>query len=129
MEHNIHIPNIEEIKAHVKKHKMTYAVGTTAVLSSGFTLLVARRFGIQISIAPVFNNLPTFHNDNSSLVNFGGHTTKMVKRLSDGKIWEKVADAAHEAGVSQPYMSRHLHGYNRDVGGEVYKIIGIGTTG
>lgn len=129
MEHNIHIPNIEEIKTHVKNHAIPYAVGTTAVVSSGLTLLVARRFGIQISIAPVFNNMPMFNNDNSSLVNLGGHTTKMVERLSDGHIWKKVTEAAVDAGVTPSYMSKHLNGHQPDVYGEIYKIIGVGTTG
>jgi hypothetical protein len=116
--------------SHVKKHKTAYLVGTLVVVTNGFTFLVMRQIGAQtISMSPVFNNVPIFNNDNSSLVNFGGHTTKFVKRLSDGKMWEKVTEAADEAGCGLPKMSRHLNGHSPHVYEEVYKIVGVGTTG
>lgn len=132
MEFNVRVPHIDEIKAHIKKHKTEYAVGTAVVITAGVTYLVTRRLVVQpISVAPVFNNIPTFNNNGSNNVNFGGHATKIVKRLSDDKVWEKITYAAEEAGVTPSYMSRHLHGHNHfpDVHGEMYKIVGVGTTG
>lgn len=114
----------QAVKLHVKKHKMKYAVGSTIVV----TYLVTRQFGVRtVTIAPVFNNTanPTFNNT----VNLGGHMTKMVKRMSDGKMWETVTSAAAEAGSSVDLMSKHLNGHKPDVYGEVYKIVGVGTTG
>ena len=121
--------NLDSIKAHVKRHEKAYWIGSLVVVA-GVTFVVTRRFVVpKISVSPVFNNTPVFNNDNSSLVNFGGHTTKLVQRTSDGKVWTKVTEAAAEADVSVSYMSRHLHGHNPDVGGEQYIIVGVGTTG
>lgn len=128
MDFNVHFPNFDEVKIHVKKHQMKYAVGTTTVVVSGITFLVTRQFGVRtITVAPVFNNV--INNDNSSTVHFGGHMTKMVKRLSDGKIWESVTEAVEEIGCSFDKMSRHLNGHKSHVDNEVYKLIGVGTTG
>lgn len=131
VEHKINFDNtVQGIKAHVKKHSTKYTVGTAIVVTAGVTYCVTRQFGVKtITVAPVFNNMPTFNNDNSSLVNFGGHMTKMVKRLSDGKMWETVTEAANEAGCSLSFMSRHLNGHEQNVYNEVYKIVGVGTTG
>lgn len=126
MDINLKIPFGDEIQAHVEQHKTAYLVG----ISIAATYIVTRTVCVSsISVAPVINNMPTFNNDNSSLVNFGGHTTKIVQRLSDGKTWAKVTDAANEAGVSVSYMSRHLNGKESNVYNDIYKIIGIGTTG
>ena len=119
----------DQIKSHIQDHRIAYWTGSIVVVA-GVTYILTRRLAPQtITVAPVFNNIPTFNNDNSSLVNLGGHTTKMVERLSDGQIWKKVTEAAVEAGVSPSYMSRHLHGHKPDIFGETYKIVGVGTTG
>jgi len=119
----------DQVKNHINEHQAKYWTGSL-VMVVGVTYIVTRSFGVQtIYVSPVFNNMPTFNNDNSSLVNFGGHMTKMVKRMSDGKIWEKVTEAASEAGVSTSFMSRHLNGHEPNVYNEIYKIVGIGTTG
>ena len=118
----------DRAKAHVSRNRTAYIIGTTMVLTGGATYFVTRQMMIkQISIAPVFNNMPTFNNDNT--VNLGGHMTKIVKRDSDGAMWQKMTEAANDAGVSPSYMSRHLHGKNPDVGGQTYTIVGLGTTG
>ena len=130
MELTIKVPYIDRAVDHIKRHKTEYIVGTSVVVTAGVTFLLTRRFAIQaISVAPVFNNMPTFNNDNSSLVNFGGHATKIIKRMSDGEMWAKVTEAAEEAGVSTSFMSRHINGHEPDVYGEIYKIVGVGTTG
>jgi hypothetical protein len=122
------------VKEHVAKHKKVYRIGSYVVVA-GVSILVYKKFylprpaAVQIINNVVPNIAPVFNNDNSSLVNLGGHTTKMVKRLSDDKIFEQVTDAAREAGCSVPKMSRHLNGHNPHVYEEVYKIIGVGTTG
>ena len=130
MELTIKVPYIDKMTDHIKRHKTEYIVGSSVVVTAGVTFLLTRRFAIQsISVAPVFNNMPIFNNDNSSLVNFGGHTTKMVKRMSDGAMWEKVTEAAAENNAPLSLMSRHLNGHKPDVYGEIYKIVGVGTTG
>lgn len=126
MDINLKIPFGDEIQAHVEQHKTAYLVG----ISIAATYIVTRTVCVSsISVAPVINNMPTFNNDNSSLVNFGGHMTKIVKRMSDGKMWESVTEAAAEEGCTLSKMSRHLNGHNPHVYGEVYQLIGVGTTG
>ena len=126
--HNFNL-GLDRVKTHVKEHQKAYWVGSVVVVA-GVTYILTRRLGPQtITVAPVFNNIPIFNNDNSSLVNLGGHTTKMVKRLSDGEIFEKVTEAAADAGCSVSKMSRHLNGHSPHLYDEVYKIIGVGTTG
>ena len=111
----------QAVKLHVKKNQKFYlGVGVGA-----FVILVTRRPAINVVVSPLFNNTPVFNNS----VNFGGHMTKMVKRMSDGAMWETVTEAAKEAGVSLSFMSRHLNGHEPHVYNEVYKIVGIGTTG
>ena len=119
----------DQVKNHINEHKTEYWTGSLFMIA-GVTYVVTRSFGIQtIYMAPVFNNMPTFNNNNSNLVNFGGHMTKMVKRLSDDKIFEKVTEAAADAGCSVAKMSQHLNGHKDHVNNEIYKIVGIGTTG
>lgn len=118
----------DRAKAHVSRNRTAYIIGTTMVLTGGATYFVTRQMMIkQISIAPVFNNMPTFNNDN--VVNFGGPMNKIVRRESDGMVWEKVTDAALANDASVSLMSRHVNGHKPDVYGETYKIIGIGTAG
>lgn len=119
----------DQIKSHIQDHRTAYWAGSLVVIA-GATYIVTRRFGVQtISVAPVFNNMPTFNNDNSSLVNFGGHMTKMVERASDGKIWKTVTEAAEANNAPLSLMSRHLNGHKPNVYGEAFKIVGVGTTG
>jgi hypothetical protein len=117
----------ERTKKHLKDNKAIYiaAAGTSAVTVVSVVWLKQSLASTQINnvVAPVFNN------DNSSMVNMGGHMTKIVKRASDGKVWEKVTEAATDEGVSISRMSRHLNGHSPELFGEIYEIIGVGTTG
>lgn len=109
----------QAVKLHVRRNKKLYVgIGIGA-----FVVMATRRPTINVVNTATAN--PVFNNS----VNFGGHMTKMVKRMSDGAMWETVTEAAKEAGVSLSYMSRHLNGHESDVYNEVYKIVGIGTTG
>lgn len=116
------------IKEHVKKHKTAYTIGSY-VLVAGVAVYLTRNIYDEETPMQTLIFSPVINNDNSSTVNFGGHSTKIVQRLSDGKTWPKVTEAAEEVGCGVSKMSRHLHGHNPHVYDEVYKIIGIGTTG
>lgn len=115
----------EVAKEWTKKNWKPFVAGAAV---AGITVFVLRGRSAPTQI--ITNVTPVFNNDNSSsVVNFGGRMTKIVKRVSDGKVWEKVTEAAEEAGTSASFMSRHLHGHKPDVFGEEYRIIGIATTG
>ena len=106
-------------------------MGAYMVLSTARQLLIGHPDPSQITntIAPIFNN------DNSSVVNFGGTVSKIVKCVETGQTWEKVTEAAAGAkdgiGVPLSVMSKHLNEYPgyEDVGNLHYKIIGISTQG
>lgn len=119
----------DQVKNHIIDHKVEYWIGSLVVVA-GVTYIVTRRISTpQISVAPVFNNnvAPVFNN----VVNFGGHSTKIVKRLSDGAMWESVTEAANAAGKTVSTMSRHLNNYPgfETLDDEIYKIIGVSTIG
>ena len=65
--------------------------------------------------------------NNVTNVNMGGHAKKIVRRLSDGKLFGSVQEAAIEAGVSQPLMSNHLNGRSALIRGDKYEIAGLST--
>jgi hypothetical protein len=117
MEHNVNFPDGEGIKAHFRRNKKLY-LG----IGIGVAITLAIRKPVVINIAPVFNN-------SNQQVNFAGHTTKLVKCLETGQVWEKVTESAKSAGVPLARMSRHLHGHNPHLNGLHYKIVGVGTTG
>jgi hypothetical protein len=137
--------SIRNAKKHVEKHKVVYAsVGasvTTAIVMKVGTrpqiITVIQEVAAPALPSIINNNMPVFNNDNSSSVNFGGHVTKMVERVDDGKIWKKVKllaeEVAEENNVSfetaRVLLSRHLNGYIPDVYGVEYKPVGLGTTG
>lgn len=118
------------VKRHLKENKKTYLVGAgcfaTGYILRGYTLRVVSEVA-----APTFNNVvaPVMNNVVHNTVNNGGHCTKLVKRMSDGALFETVTDAADAAGCSVAKMSRHLNGHSPHVYEEIYKIVGLGTTG
>lgn len=113
---------VKNVKDHVKKHQMIYSLGAGSVLTTTVFVL-SRRFAGSVQIAPVFNNV-------NQQVNLGGYTTKFVKCIETGQVWEKVIDAADAVGVNRTVMSKHLNGHSADhLFGKHYKIVGIGTTG
>ena len=117
----------ERFKEHVENHKSAYVLaGGVGLVATG--LVVGRALGrtqivntVSPTIAPVMNN--------TSNVNFGGYSTKIVKCLETGQLWESVKDAAEAAGVNAVNMSRHINGHTPEVKGLHYVIVGMGTAG
>ena len=130
-----HKISIEKIKTHVREKKSSYISGAAGIGIGAVAVLVLRKPTIINSVAPVIS--PVFNNDNSSVVNFGGHATKIVQRASDGKIWAKAKHAAREIsethGITEEsartMLSRHTNGSLPDVFGEQYRTIGLSTVG
>ena len=149
MKHEVKIPEsvkekAERVKQHVQDNKMSYLIGGGCFVA-GYLLRKPQMITVvnetSPPIAPVFNNMPTisptFNNNNSSMVNFGGHLTKMVERVGDGMLWKKVKTAAEEIAKENevPFerahwlLSRHLNGHIPNVYSVVYRPAGVGTTG
>jgi hypothetical protein len=142
---------MRKVHQHFVKHQTVYACGATAVVSVVSTRMFGRPTVIvqnvmdktsdaaaqipQIINTPVFNNMPVI--DITNTINNAGHLHKIVQRLADGEIFEKAGDAAMDIaerhdityGTARWMLSKHLNGSKDDVYGEVYKIIGVGTTG
>ena len=134
----------QKVKGHFKKHRGKYITGATVVVVGGVCFYIGRKYqerSTSVSMDVVDNVRPTNVaigkdieidartkiTNNVTNINMGGYTTKMVKRLSDGMIYETVGDAAKAAGVNKTVMSKHINGKSNDVNGESYKIIGLGT--
>jgi len=118
VEHNFHIPQLDEIKVHVKKHSTKYAVGTAIVVTAGVTYCVTRQFGVKtITVAPVFNNTvsPVMNN----VTNNVGRCSKIVMDLETEQLWKKIKILAEELAKEHdvPFetvrhvLSKHLNGY------------------
>lgn len=90
--------------------------------------------GIALGVAlkrqiPSISNVvaPIFNNNNSSNVDLGGYTHKIVKCFETGDIWETVKDAAESNDVDIVRMSRCINGHIPHINGFHYSVIGLGT--
>ena len=133
---------MSKIKEHFRRNADRYIVGvSTGVVIAGITYIIMR------SCTPLHSNgaLSPLHsngqgqsfnisagNDVSNVgnvthVNFGGHTHKLVRDNSTGKVWETVGEAATDIDVNRVTLSRHLNGHIPHIKGKTYSIAGIGT--
>jgi hypothetical protein len=118
----------KEIKQHVDDNKLWYVLGAgiaTGVV--GRSLYHSAPVTIANSVAPIIS--PVFNNDNSSMVNFGGHLTKIVRCIETDEMWPTVTKSAKATGNTLNRMSQHLNGHRADLNGLHYVIEGVGTTG
>lgn len=136
---------MDKVKLHFRKHKTKYLMGTSVVIVGGVSFYIGRKYQDKLSsigmnvindISPtniaigkdiLIDNRTEITNNVTNTVNMGGHVRKIVKRLSDNKLYSSVQEAAEDAGVSQSTMSNHLNGKLNHVRGEYYEIAGIGT--
>lgn len=130
----------ERFKAHLERNKKVYiwsAIGITAGIAGGYAIAKAEeRDGgheVRMYVDTGGGDIDTVvfgdNSTESTVNNYYGHSTKIVKCLETGEIWETVGEAARAAGVSQPVMSKHLNGHTDHVYNNHYEIIGQGTTG
>ena len=129
----------QKVKGHFKKHKVKYIVGGTCLVVGGAVGYYVSKHYHGISMDVISKVEPTnvaigkdinIENktditNNVTNVNMGGPMRKIVRRLSDGKLFSSVTDAAEDAGVSLPTMSNHLNGRKDHVNGEQYSIEGL----
>ena len=131
----------QKVKGHFKKHKVKYIVGGACIVVGGTVgYYVGKHYhGVNMNVISKVEptnvaigkdiNIEnkTDITNNVTNVNMGGHVKKLVRRLSDGKIFGSVTEAAEDAGVAQSTMSNHLNGRDSHVKGESYEIAGLGT--
>ena len=131
----------QKVKGHFKKHKAKYIVGGACLVVGGTVGYYVSKHYHGASMDVITKVEPTnvaigkditIENktditNNVTNVNMGGHVRKLVRRLSDGKIFGSVTEAAAEAGVPQPLMSNHLNGRKDHINGDTYEIAGLST--
>ena len=131
----------QKVKGHFKKHKGKYIVGGTCLVVGGAVGYYVSKHYHGVSMDVISKVEPTnvaigkditIENktnitNNVTNVNMGGHVSKIVRRLSDGKLFGSVNEAAIEAGVPQPLMSNHLNGRKENINGDIYEIAGLST--
>jgi len=135
----------QKVKGHFKKHKVKYLVGVSLVAVGGASFYIGRKYqeGIKTISMDVVNEVsPTniaigkditienkteITNNVTNTINMGGPVRKIVRRLSDGKLFGSVEEAANEAGVAISTMSNHLNGRKNHANGELYQIEGLAT--
>src|SRR5690625_2750773 len=129
----------QKVKGHFKKHKAKYIVGGACLVVGGTVgYYVSKHYygGIMDVITKVEPTNVAIGKDinienktditnNVTNVNMGGHVRKIVRRVSDGKLFGSVNEAASEAGVNKSAMSSHLNGKRDSINGESYVIEGL----
>ena len=131
----------QKVKGHFNRNKGKYIVGGTCLVVGGAVGYYVSKHYHGVSMDVISKVEPTnvaigkditIENktnitNNVTNVNMGGHTKKIVRRLSDGKLFGSVNEAAIEAGVPQPLMSNHLNGRKENINGDIYEIAGLST--
>lgn len=134
----------QKVKGHFKKHKVKYIVGAAGVVGVGVGISIGMNLRETATVSmDVINDIsPTnvaigkdIHIENktevvnnvTNTINMGGPVRKIVRRLSDGKLYGSVQEAARDAGASKTSMSNHLNGRLEHVNGEQYIIEGLAT--
>ena len=132
----------ERVKQHVVRNRYWYAAGGLAVVAGALGYSIGRssadgECGHTFEVGDVNAGEDVViggdHIDNSQIHNeinnYYGHSTKIVKCLETGEIWETVNEAADAIGVARSTLSNHLNGRSDHIYGNHYEIIGQGTTG
>lgn len=130
---------IENIKEHVKKHKVKYACGATAVVSVGFTCLIMRgRYEVarggtygpetidtSVTMRPLAF-LSQQHNTVEVIARDGrGHPGYIVHCLDTDQFFSSQRMAALYHGISETILSKHLNGKLPDAEGIQFERLQI----
>ena len=130
----------ERVKQHVVRNRYWYAAGGLAVVAGALGYSIGRssadgecghtfEVGGDVTDSPVLVGNGNTMDNHTEINNYYGYSTKIVKCLETGEVWETVGEAADEVGVSRKTMSKHLNGRSDHIDGLHYEIIGQGTTG
>ena len=130
----------ERVKQHVVRNRYWYAAGSLAVVAGALGYSIGRssadgecghvfEVGGDVTDSPVLVGDGNTMDNHTEINNYYGHSTKIVKCLETGEIWETVNEAADALGVARSTLSNHLNGRSDHIYGNHYVIIGQGTTG
>lgn len=130
----------ERVKQHVVRNRYWYAAGGLAVVAGALGYSIGRssandeKYYSDWEIEDVVESQVQVGDGNTienhtEITNYYGHSTKIVKCLETGEIWETVNEAAADIGVGRSTLSNHLNGRSDHIYGNHYEIIGQGTTG
>lgn len=117
---------IEQIKEHVKKHKVAYSCGATAVVSVGITCLIMRESHAGLDAGPdwtekspvdslsVLSNHSVFGKVNNTIVTTihkgnTGHPGFVTRCVETGELFATQGDAARAFHIPEEFMSKHLN--------------------
>lgn len=123
MEHNIHIPQIEEIKTHFKKNKKFYIVGGISLTVGAVGGACLMSGGVQIVDAFKLVNWKSSHTSMTVLIR-RGHPGNIIKCLETGELFASQNRAASLNGISASNLSQHLSGKYDHAGGLHFEKLG-----
>jgi hypothetical protein len=126
MDHNVNFPEVDKIKAHVRKNKKWYQ-GFGFGLAAGITLIMLKGqyAGLDKAATTVFARPLFLFSNHNKMVNVvavvagegRGHPGFPVICKETGHVFLSQKGAALWAEVSDRHMSRHLNGMSTDVDG------------
>ena len=124
----------DRVKNHFRENRNLYLVGGVCIAAGavlGYSLKdEGDDFALEAAGDMALGDMDksTHNTTNNVTVNMGGPMHKIVKNASTGEVFESLTDAAESAGVSVSMMSRHVNGHKDHISGDVYEIIGMGTS-
>jgi hypothetical protein len=117
---NINIPNVEELKTHVKKHQVAYSFFAGSVVA-GFTCLIMRDVrsiepisrGIAVTAErgiAVLGKKVEMNNVSYFYSNRQGSPSWVVRCLETNDIFSSQRAASKHLGLTESELSQHLNG-------------------
>lgn len=111
---------IDDVKAHVRKHKTVYIVGSVVIVG-GFVVLKTTPSinNHPIALAIGKGNIVAQTNVNVTMTR-PGPKAFVVQCLEDQKIWPSIRQAAKDLGVNPSRISEQLSGQIDSVNGKTF---------
>lgn len=130
--------NYEQVKTHIEKYKVFYALAGGAIASAGITAIIMRsnaargaaggvepRGGSYNTASYIYGKKHTI-NVTTVLDREGrGHPGWPVRNLETKQIFLSQKDAANKFGIPQNVLSAHIHGKFPDVDGLHFERVNL----
>jgi hypothetical protein len=129
VEITLKVPFVDEIAAHIKRHKTAYIVGTTVVITAGVTYLVTRNTTLSKEGSTNFASLifgkNTVNQTAITMVERKGPPSWITECTETGERLLSQRSMASAKGISEWDLSQHLNGNLDNVNGLHFKRIGM----